>query len=236
MSKKLLLLSSSRVAATSYLEHAKAMIDSHLADVRELIFVPYAGVTVDYDKYTAMVQTALASLNIKVTGLHTFANPVQAIEQAQAIAVGGGNTFHLLHQLYENNLITAIQSKVASGMPYIGWSAGSNVAGSTIRTTNDMPIVQPASFNALNLLAVQLNPHYTDFNPPGHNGETREQRLAEFMVLNPKTHVMAIVEGTALQLTNDKLRLIGGEQGYLFLNGNKEIIADQTDLTYLISN
>ncbi len=234
MSKNLLLLSSSRVANTAYLEHAKTMIDQHLGSIRELVFIPYAGVSINYDKYTEMVQTALASLNIMVKGIHSFADPVAAIANAEAVAIGGGNTFHLLHQLYENKLIEVLQAKTQAGMPYIGWSAGSNVAGSSIRTTNDMPIIQPPSFDALNLLPIQLNPHYTDYNPPGHNGETREQRLNEFMVLNPQTEIVAIVEGTALKLENNKLSLIGAEQGYLFLNGNKQVIAAGADLTHLL--
>ncbi|WOH38412.1 dipeptidase PepE [Thalassotalea fonticola] len=234
MNKNLLLLSSSRVGDTEYLQHAKEMINEHLGEARELVFVPYAGVTVNYDQYTQMVQTALTDLNIKVIGLHTFTDQVAAINNAQAVAIGGGNTFHLLHQLYEHNLVEPLRAKTDKGMPYIGWSAGSNVAGSTIRTTNDMPIIQPKSFDALALIPVQLNPHYTDYNPPGHNGETREQRLAEFMVLNPTTHIAAIVEGTALKVTDNSMTLIGGAQGYLFLNGKKDIIAADADISFLL--
>ncbi len=234
MNKHLLLLSSSRVGETAYLEHATAMIDEHLGDVREIVFIPYAGVTINFDEYTQRVQNALAELNINVKGIHTFADPKQAIEQAKAIVVGGGNTFQLLNLLYRNELIELIQQKVSAGTPYIGWSAGSNIAGASIKTTNDMPIVEPQSFNALNLLPVQLNPHYTDFNPPGHNGETREQRLQEFMVVNPDTTIIGIVEGTALQLTKQKLSLIGGAQGYRFINGCKTIVPDQADLSDLL--
>ena len=234
MSKNLLLLSSSRVGDTAYLEHAKTMIRDHLDNINEVVFIPYAGVTVSYDDYTSKVAEALKSINVEVKGIHSFSDPVAAIENAKAILVGGGNTFHLLHQLYENNLVNAIQNKVASGAPYIGWSAGSNIAGMSIRTTNDMPIIQPNSFDALNLLPVQLNPHYTDYNPPGFNGETREQRLSEFMVLNPETHIVGIVEGTALKLSNNKLSLIGPDVGYLFLNRNKQVITVDTNLSYLL--
>ena len=234
MNKKLLLLSSSRVGDTAYLEHAKSMISEHLDTVDEVVFIPYAGVSVNYDDYTTMFADALEDMNVKVVGIHSFADPVAAINNAKAILVGGGNTFHLLHQLYENNLITAIQNKVNQGTPYIGWSAGSNIAGMSIRTTNDMPIIQPQSFDALNLVPVQLNPHYTDFNPPGHNGETREQRLTEFMVLNPETHIVGIVEGTALKLNDKKLSLVGPDVGYVFLNRNKQVISTDTDLSYLL--
>lgn len=230
----LLLLSSSRVGDTPYLSHALTMIKNKLAGVTELLFVPYAGVTVNYDDYTAMVQNALNEIGVRVTGIHTAADPIAAVKSAQAIAVGGGNTFHLLHQLYQNNLIDVIREKVSENMPYIGWSAGSNIAGLSIRTTNDMPIIEPKSFNALNLVDFQLNPHYTDHNPPGHNGETRAQRLAEFMVLNPETPIVAIVEGTALALNNNELSLIGHESGFLFQGGQKSKIELNKDLSELL--
>lgn len=229
--QNLLLLSSSRVGDTPYLSHALDMIKDHLGEVSELLFIPYAGVTINYDEYTQMVQSALNDKNIKVVGIHSHADPVNAVKNAKAIAVGGGNTFRLLHQLYENKLIDAIQDRVSHGMPYIGWSAGSNVAGATIRTTNDMPIIEPPSFNALKLVNFQINPHYTDYTPPGHNGETREQRLQEFMVLNPTTEIVGIVEGTALKMTGETITLIGGKAGYLFLDGKKTEIEDGYELT-----
>jgi dipeptidase E len=233
----LLLLSSSRVGDTKYLAHALNMIKAKLNGITELLFVPYAGVTVNYDDYTHMVQNALDTIGVKVTGIHQHDDPIAAVNNAQAIAVGGGNTFHLLHQLYQQNLITAIQNKVATGMPYIGWSAGSNIAGLSIRTTNDMPIIEPKSFTALNFVDFQLNPHYTDYNPPGHNGETRAQRLAEFMVLNPETPIVAIVEGTALDLADNNLRLAcdnGSNSGYIFKGGDKSTITTNDDLSDLL--
>lgn len=233
----LLLLSSSRVGETKYLAHALNMIKAKLNGITELLFVPYAGVTVDYDEYTEMVQQALNTIGVKVVGIHQFDDPVAAVNNAQAIAVGGGNTFHLLHQLYQQGLISAIQNKVSTGAPYIGWSAGSNIAGMTIRTTNDMPIIEPKSFTALNFVDFQLNPHYTDFNPPGHNGETRAQRLAEFMVLNPTTAIVAIVEGTALDVKNNTLHLTcddGSNTGYIFKAGDKSTITTDDDLSYLL--
>ncbi|WP_281557630.1 dipeptidase PepE [Thalassomonas sp. RHCl1] len=230
----LLLLSSSRAKQTDYLSHAKEMIKEHLGDIKELLFIPYAGITINYDEYTEMVQTALADLDIKVTGIHSHDNAADAVRSAQAIAVGGGNTFHLLHQLYQHELLAVIREKVNSGMPYIGWSAGSNVAGLSIRTTNDMPIIEPPSFNALNLVNFQLNPHFTDYNPPGHNGETRSQRLAEFMVVDKETPIVAIVEGTALKFSQGKLSLIGPEPGFIFQGGEKSDITPDTDLTHLL--
>lgn len=234
----LLLLSSSRVGETAYLDHALTMIKAKLNGVTELLFIPYAGVTVNYDDYTAMVQNALSKIDVKVRGIHQYDDPISAINQAKSIAVGGGNTFHLLHQLYQNNLIAPIQHKVAQGMPYIGWSAGSNVAGLSIRTTNDMPIIEPESFNAVQLVDFQLNPHYTDHNPPGHNGETRAQRLAEFMILNPTTPIVAIVEGTALDIKKNTMTLASGvtdkASGYLFKAGEKSVISSDDNLTYLL--
>jgi dipeptidase E len=216
------------------------MINDHLAGIEEVLFIPYAGVTVNYDDYTKKVQKAFRSLNIKVVGIHQFDDAVTAVNNAQAVVIGGGNTFHLLHELYENNLISAIAEKVNDGMPYIGWSAGSNVAGASICTTNDMPIIEPKSFSALNLVPFQLNPHYTDFNPPGHNGETREQRLAEFMVINPKMPIVGIVEGSALKLDNNKLFLIANEKiekpnGFLFQGGEKQNIELTKDISNLLS-
>lgn len=237
----LLLLSSSRVGDTKYLQHALPLIKAKLDGVSELLFIPYAGVTVNYDDYTAMVQSALIDSGITVKGIHQFDDPINAINTANAIAVGGGNTFHLLHQLYQNNLINAIQDKVAQGIPYIGWSAGSNIAGLSIRTTNDMPIIEPESFDALQLVSFQLNPHYTDHNPPGHNGETREQRLAEFMVLNETTPIVAIVEGTGLDIKDNTMALVSGlsdtdknADGFLFKGNNKSVISTDTNLDSLL--
>jgi dipeptidase E len=238
-SKKLLLISSSSAAQTAYLEHAKTMIEDHLEGIKDILFIPYAGVTVSYDDYTDKVQSALKSLNINVIGIHKSKDGLSAINEAKAIVIGGGNTFHLLHQLYENNLLSAIKERVNLGVPYIGWSAGSNVAGTSICTTNDMPIIEPRSFKALNLVPFQLNPHYTDFNPPGHNGETREQRLAEFMVINPEMPIVGIVEGSALKLKDNKLSLIAFKaiekpEGFLFKSGKKSIIAVKDDISHLL--
>ncbi len=245
--KSLLLLSSSRVKDTDYLEHAKGMIKEHLIDtknrpIKTLLFIPYAGVSISYDEYTEMVNLALNDLNITVIGIHEFDDPKAAILSAEAIAIGGGNTFHLLAELYKYDLISAINDVCNKGTPYIGWSAGSNVAGGSIRTTNDMPIIEPPSFTALNLVEFQLNPHYTDYNPPGHNGETRAQRIAEFMVLNADVSIVAIVEGSALKVHDGNLTLISGSktslihtQGYLFKGGEKSIITSDDNLNYLLN-
>ncbi len=232
----LLLLSSSRVGDTGYLEHAENLIKNHLGDkTKNLLFIPYAGVSIDYDTYEEMVSTAFEKFGYQITSIHHSSDPQQAILNASAIAVGGGNTFNLLATLYENQLLDTIREKVQTGTPYIGWSAGSNIAAPSIRTTNDMPIVEPASFDSLHLLPIQINPHYIDGNPPGHNGETREQRINEFLVKNPRQTVIGIPEGTALKYNSGKLIYVADKQGFKFtLDGGKEVIQPAADLSSLI--
>ena len=244
---QILMLSSSRVNNCEYLQDAKPAILDHLNVITEAVFVPYAGISVSYDSYTQQVQAALPEISI--TGLHAYADPVQAILDAPAILVGGGNTFHLLHQLQQLQLIAPIQQAVREhNTPYIGWSAGSNICGATIRTTNDMPIIEPDSFNALNFVPCQLNPHYTDEHPAGFHGETRDQRLSEFVTLNQSTPVIGIREGSALRLmavqteTQDacnstaSLMLVPGPDGILFTYENgKTCIPAGADLSYLLN-
>lgn len=224
-----LMLSSSRYGQFEYLAYAKEWIQEHLGGTTNLLFIPYAGITVNWDAYTVMVQTALP--NTKVTGIHQTEDPKSALMQAEAILVGGGNTFNLLHLLYENELLDPIKLKVEQGTPYIGWSAGSNICGQSIRTTNDMPIIEPKSFNALHFVNAQLNPHYTDYVAPNHHGETRDQRLAEFCTLNRSIPVLAIKEGTALLIRNNKLTLLGELNGFLFASDNKIAFDNTQDLS-----
>lgn len=228
---QILLLSSSRANNSAYLAPYMTWITSHLKEVKELLFIPYAGISTSNDDYLSAVQQALAPTGVTVRSIHQFADARQAVTQAQAIAVGGGNTFYLLYQLYQQDIVQLIQQRVTNGVPYIGWSAGSNIAGSTICTTNDMPVIEPPSFNALNLLPLQLNPHYTDYKPEGFHGETRDMRLAEFMQLHPATPIIALPEGTALKRSGDNLTLLGADGGYLFIGGNKTPLAENTDLT-----
>lgn len=227
---QLLLLSSSRAENSAYLAPYISWIRQHLHGITELLFIPYAGVSIQYDDYLLKVKQALAPEGIRVSSIHQYPSPQQAIEQAQAIAVGGGNTFHLLYQLYQQDILQLIRQRVTNGLPYIGWSAGANIAGASICTTNDMPIIQPPSFNALNLLPLQLNPHYTDYTPAGFHGESRDMRLAEFMLVNPVTPVIALPEGTALKRSAKKLTLLGANGGYLFLGGNKTPLTEHCDI------
>ncbi|UAA40459.1 dipeptidase PepE [Paraneptunicella aestuarii] len=229
---KLLLLSSSRAGQSGYLETAREAIYQHTSQCKNIVFIPYAGVTINHDEYTAMVQNALPELSIR--GIHTWEKPLSAIREADAIFIGGGNTFNLLYSLYRYDLVDAIKEKVQDGALYVGWSAGSNVAGKTIRTTNDMPIIEPPSFTALNLVPFQINPHFTNYQPPGHNGETRTDRLNEFMILNPDTPVLAIPEGTGLLVEQGKYEIIGEGESYVFQNGEQITVSDQAHLQALL--
>ncbi|WP_338728030.1 dipeptidase PepE [Shewanella baltica] len=230
-----LLLSSSRVGDTPYLAHAIPFIKPLTTNAQKWIFIPYAGVSMSYDNYLASVVTGLSELELDISGIHQHPDPQQAIKDADGILIGGGNTFHLLHQLYRYDLVTLIGEQVALGKPYIGWSAGSNVSGQSIRTTNDMPIIEPPSFNALNLVPFQLNPHYSNYQAPDHNGETRAQRLLEFTKVDPLTPVVGIVEGSALWRQGDKLSLLGDQPAYLFCGEQQEIpIPVGSDLSHLL--
>jgi len=223
------MISSSRYNGGEYLEYSKEWITEHIGEATEILFIPYAGVTVSWDGYTQMVQEALPAF--KVTGIHQTPDAKVAINKAQAILVGGGNTFHLLHTLYALELIPLITARVEQGMPYMGWSAGANICGLTICTTNDMPIIQPKSFESFAFVKAQLNPHYTDFVAANFHGETRDQRIAEFCMLNPTTPVIGIREGSALLLRNNKLSLLGDLPAVAFESHNKLTIAPTQDLS-----
>lgn len=228
---KLLLLSSSRAANSAYLAPNLALIGQHLAGVKKVLFIPYAAVSISYDAYQQMVQQAFDAIDIEVDSIHLHQNPRLAVAQAEAIVIGGGNTFVLLQLLYQQGLIDEIRAQVTNNVPYLGWSAGSNIAGLSIRTTNDMPIVEPESFTALNLLPFQLNPHYSDYKPEGFHGETRDMRLNEFMLLNPDTPIVALPEGTALLRQADELSYQGNVDGYLFIGGSKTAILPGAELS-----
>ena len=207
--RQLLLLSNSSDPAGNYLVHPAAGIRALLGGRRRVLFVPYAGVTIGWDAYAARTAMALGALGYAVESVHTAPSPAAAVRDAEAIAVGGGNTFHLLRALYASELLAPIRGRVAAGVPYLGWSAGSVVACPTMRTTNDMPIVEPPSLDALGLVPFQLNAHYTDAHPPGFRGETRAQRLAEFVAANPGVPVVGLPEGTMLRVAGDDVRLLG---------------------------
>ena len=230
-----LMLSASRVGNSTYLSHTVELIRPLTQPGQQWLFIPYAGVSVSYDEYLTKVQTALDPLPITISSIHQFADPKQAILDAAGIFVGGGNTFQLLKELYRYDLLHLIREKVENGMPYVGWSAGSNITGASIRTTNDMPIVEPPSFTALGILPFQLNPQYTNYQMPGHNGETRAQRLLEFTMVDPLTPVIGIQEGSALWRQGDKLHLMGNETAYLFHGKQQEVeLTANTDLSHYL--
>lgn len=233
---RLLLLSNSTNPGESYLGYPKQTIKSFLGDKPlNIVFVPYAAVTFSYDEYAAKVNGSLNEVGLNVKGIHTFDNPKEAIENADVIMIGGGNTWKLTRTMQENGLIDIIRTKVKNGTPYIGWSAGSNVACPTLRTTNDMPIVAPLSFETLNLVPFQLNPHYLDDNPSNHGGETREMRIAEFIIQNPEMYVVGLRESTILHFEDGKLSLIGDRSARIFKHGKETIeLTSKDDFNFLL--
>ena len=207
--KNALLISASSYKDTGYLRHCEGWIKEFLgsdAD-EEILFIPYAGVRRTNDEYEQKVQECLNSKNIK--SIHRYEDKISAIKNAKSIAVGGGNTFMLLHMLYKLNLIEPIKEAVANGTKYFGWSAGANIAGKTMMTTNDMPIIMPKSFDSLNIFPYQINPHFISGKLAGHNGESREERLEEFLIANQKSTVYAMPEGTAFWLEGEKATVLG---------------------------
>lgn len=216
MKTRVLAFSSSREGTGSYLETAAPAINKFLGNTPfNIAFIPFASVNPDYEVYSNMVRNGLEGLPYNIKTVNTE-NAKAIIENADAIMVGGGNTFKLLHNLYDLQLMELIKYKVNNGTPFIGWSAGSNIAGATICTSNDMPIINPGSFIALGFLPFQINPHYYNLPVAGFNGETRDQRLAEFLQLNPSIPVVALPEGTALLQEDDILKLIGNKNAFLF--------------------
>ena len=201
----LLLISNSTNAGEPYLQYPIQKIGEFLCGIKEVVFVPYAAVTFSYATYEAKVQARFNEIGVKVRSVHRAKDARKMILQAEAICVGGGNTFALTKKMQEQGLIQAILRKIKQGTPYVGWSAGSNVCCPTICTTNDMPIVQPQSFKAIGAVKFQINPHYLDANPEGHAGETREQRILEYIEANPRRWVVGLREGCMLHLQDDKL-------------------------------
>jgi dipeptidase E len=188
--------------------------------VRRVLFVPFASVMGSEDDYLATVRKHFEPLGFDIESIHRASDPREAVDQADAIAVGGGNTFHLLRGLYRAGVIELIRDRANAGMPYVGWSAGSNVACPTIRTTNDMPIVEPPTLNALGLIPFQINPHYTDARIEGHMGETRDERLMEFVQVNPSVRVIGLREGTMLRIEGDEITLLGEKLARIFRKGD----------------
>ena len=232
---KLLLISNSTNAGEEYLKYPVENIGRHLQGVCEIVFVPYAAVTFSYDEYERKVQKRFDEIGIRVRSVHRAADPRKAIREAEAICVGGGNTFALAKKMQEQGLMTAILRKIKEGTPYVGWSAESNVCCPTICTTNDMPIVEPQSFKAIGAVRFQINPHYLDANPEGHAGETREQRILEYIEANPRRYVVGLREGCMLRLENGRLELIGSRPMRIFKKGIEPFeVKAGDDLSFLL--
>lgn len=213
---ELVLLSNGKLSGDSaLLGYAKSQLDALIkrCGIKSAVLVPYAVIRGDYDERAAQVAE---TLGIKVTSIHHFPNPAEAIEQAECILVSGGNTWMLNQMLHEKGLVVPIQRAVRErNIPYIGWSAGTNVATPSIRTTNDMPVRNSAVLPALGLFPVQINPHYIDAHLSGHMGETRDERIAEFCAVNPSEFVIAIREGSLLQVQGNNLSYFSAKgQGF----------------------
>jgi len=226
---RLLLISNSTNAGEAYLDYPKYNIRDFLGrEPLNCLFLPYAGVTISFDEYEARVKERFAEIGHDVTSIHHASDPVAAVNSAEAIVVGGGNTFQLIKMIQENGLIGPVQKKVLAGTPFVGWSAGSNVCCPSIRTTNDMPILEPESFNAFNLVPFQINPHYTDLNPPGHAGETREDRIMEYLAANPRDTVLGLREGCMFTVENTQMRLTGERPVRVFRYQQAPVELDHT--------
>ncbi|EDW62594.1 probable alpha-aspartyl dipeptidase [Drosophila virilis] len=234
--RNLLLLSSSRLHGHGFLEHARAQLEDlfQAKNVKTVLFVPYA--QRDHDKYTATVRDALQPWGYAVEGLHTKTDLGRALREAQAIFVGGGNTFVLLKQLYDLQLVELIRELVLQqGLTYVGSSAGTNVATRSIHTTNDMPVLQPPSFEALALVPFNINPHYleTEANSQ-HKGETRDERISEFISYHERP-VLGLREGTSVRVQGDQATLLGERNAKLFKpDGSAVEYAPQSDLSFLL--
>lgn len=237
---RVLAVSSSRVGNSAYLETVSPLVQNFLgSETFNIAFVPFATADNDYEGYAQKVREGLASLP-HIIQVVTPGNAKQVIEQAGAVMVGGGNTFKLLHDIYDLDIFNLVREKVQAGAPYIGWSAGANISGLTIKTTNDMPIIEPKSFNAFGFLPFQINPHYLNVKPQGHNGETRDDRLNEFLQLNKTSSIVGLPEGTALRLQDNKLELLGNQAAVLFNYDDeakaaiKKEISIGSDLSHLL--
>lgn len=228
---KYLLLSNSTNSGESYMEWCKAKIADFIqSDQGNIIFVPYAAASFSFDDYTKNVNQALDQFNISVKNIASFDNPIEAVNNASAIFIGGGNTFHLLKQLQDNRLIGAIQDRVNSGIPYVGWSAGSNVFCPSLCTTNDMPITQPQSFNALNLIDLQINPHYTEHTIPNHGGESRDQRLKEYLSINPTERVLCLPESSYVEHNGESRKYFGRTNGKILSSSGIQILESGSEI------
>ena len=236
----ILAFSSSRYGKSGYLEIAVPVIENLLDDkILNIAFIPFASADKNYEEYTSKVRKALIGLPYIIQTVFPE-NAESIIQKSDVVMVGGGNTFKLLHDLYQLDLLEILRKKVSEGAAYIGWSAGSNILGPTIGTTNDMPIIEPKSFKALDLFSFQINPHYVNQKVEAFNGETRDQRLEEFMKMNTGASIVCLPEGSFLQMKGSILKYNGSESGVLFYSNKEEenfsrkTIYHDSNLSYLL--
>ncbi|HYG04322.1 MAG TPA: dipeptidase PepE [Chryseosolibacter sp.] len=231
-----LLMSNSTMPGTSFFTWPRPFVKSFLGDkVKELVFIPFAAVTLSWDEYESKVKEVFGEMGCKIKSIHHAKDKSKAIEKAGGVVVGGGNTFALLTEMHKDNLIVYVRDKVLHGSPYIGWSAGANLACPTIMTTNDMPVIYPPSFEALDLVPFQINPHYHELKFEGQGGETRRERLEEFIKVNPERRVVGLPEGMLLHRENDKIMLKGEGVARLYERSQpvKDLMPDQ-DVSFLL--
>lgn len=234
--RRLLIVSTSTVHGKPYLTYLTPEIKKHFEGVKTIVFVPFArpsGVT--WEKYTEVARAYFETIGIQIKGLHEFDDMVEGINSAEAVFIGGGNTFVLLNEIYENGLMDALRDRVFGGMPYMGTSAGSNMLGMTINNTNDMPIVYPPLFDAIGAVPFNINPHYLDPNPDSkHMGETRETRIKEYHIYN-KLAVVGLREGSYLKVTNDQATLGGDLPARIFEKGKDPVeVESGSDVSFLM--
>ena len=253
---RLLLISNSTNFGENYLAWAANQIEffclqNNINKDSKIVFVPFAGINIggkaypeSYDAYEAKVKGVFAEKFglTNFISVHHFDDKVKAVKEADCIVVGGGNTFHLVAEMHKYGLMEAIRERALAGVPYMGWSAGSNVACPTLCTTNDMPVVQPASFKCLNLVPFQINPHYLDPNPEidkliKHGGETRQVRIDEYLAVNQDMTVVGLREATALWVVDEKMMLKGGKKMIVMRYGKEPVEIDpNSDVTFLLDN
>jgi dipeptidase E len=234
--KKMIVASTSTLFGQSYLEYLLPELKSFWSGARNLLFIPYARPGgISHDAYTDLVREALSDLPLEVNGIHEFDNPGEAVARSEALFIGGGNTFVLLDRIYKEDLMSPLREAVLSGIPYLGTSAGSNVTGPSVKTTNDMPIVHPPGLEALGLIPFNLNPHYLDPVPGSrHQGETRETRIKEFHEYNSET-VAGLREGSWIEVRGDELILKGEHSARIFKKGNEPVeIPSGSDLSDIV--
>lgn len=218
----IILASTSTLFGGEYLEYLREELIQLYKGIDEIVFVPFARPGgISHDDYTAKARAFFQTINIKVKGLHEFDDKIEALNQAKGFFTGGGNTFLLVKTLHEEGLMSVLKENVTGGKPYLGCSAGSNIGGQNMKTTNDMPIVYPPSFDCMGLVPFNLNPHYLDPNPDlKHNGETRETRIMEFLTQND-LKVVGLREGNWIRRINDTITVEGSELTRIFEKGKE---------------